>query len=111
MTDKVLSLVTCKRYVRNRDIWDLCWLKRQGAEFNIDWLKNKIQDYKIDNYNKDLTSMQARLPEIISGDAFLNEISRFIPVVAQEQTIKKEKYRIYLTNELQSILGQVKSCL
>lgn len=32
MADKLVSLVNTTGYVRHRDIWDLRWLKQQGAK-------------------------------------------------------------------------------
>ena len=37
MADKLVSLVNTQRYVRHRDIWDLRWLKQQGAAVNSEW--------------------------------------------------------------------------
>lgn len=76
MADKLVSLVNTQRYVRHRDVWDLRWLKQQGARVRTDWVRNKVADYFIDDYPQKLATMLERLPDIIKGDAFRNEMAR-----------------------------------
>jgi predicted nucleotidyltransferase component of viral defense system len=111
MADKILSLVACQKYTRNRDIWDLRWLVQQGAEINIDYINSKIEDYRVEAYPDKLQNMTDRLDEIIHGKAFLNEMSRFIPMDVQERTLKKDKFLDFLTHENIRILQTVKKML
>ena len=108
MTDKLVSLVNCRRYVRHRDIWDLRWLKQQGAQMNMTWLFNKLSDYGVVNYAGMLDTMWQDLPEIIHGDAFKAEMTRFIPVDVQQRTLAKDKFYDHLSNEIQGMLEVVK---
>ena len=111
ITDKLVSLVNCQRYIRNRDIWDIRWLKQQGGKVNIKWLANKINDYAIPDYLNRLDIRLQSLPEIIHGNAFINEMTRFIPQEVQQRTIAKEKFKDYLSNEIQGLLIDVKQKL
>lgn len=111
MADKVISLVNTHRYVRHRDIWDLRWLKQQGATLNSDWVKNKIQDYKITDYLTKLSEMRERLPEIIYGKPFQDEISRFIPMDVKERTLLKEGFYEFLVQETQALLDHTQQGL
>jgi len=54
MADKLVSLVNTTGYVRHRDIWDLRWLKQQGAQLKTQWVVDKISDYRVDNYPEKL---------------------------------------------------------
>ena len=108
MADKVVSLVNTTRYVRNRDIWDLRWLKQQGSSINIDWVRQKTLDYKIDDYLAKLENMNKRLPEIIQGQTFKDEMARFIPTDVQERTLLRDGFYEFLTNETQGLLKTVK---
>lgn len=108
MTDKLVSLVNCQRYVRHRDIWDLRWLKQQGAQMNMTWLSNKIRDYGIANYTERLDKMWQALPGIIHGHAFKFEMTRFIPMDVQQRTLAKEKFYDHLSNEIRGLLEIVK---
>lgn len=108
MADKLVSLVNTTRYVRNRDIWDLRWLKQQGSSINIDWIRQKTLDYKIDDYLAKLENMNKRLPEIIQGQTFKDEMARFIPTDVQERTLLRDGFYEFLTNETQGLLKAVK---
>ena len=109
MADKCISLVNNQKYVRHRDIWDLHWLRRQGATLNADFIRSKIRDYKADNYLDKLDDRVDHLEEIIHGKTFRDEMSRFIPMDIQERTLQKEKFLIYLTNEIKKLLSVVRS--
>ncbi len=111
MADKVVSLVNTTGYVRNRDIWDLRWLKQQGAELKVDWVVNKIRDYRIDDYQDKLVRMLKRLPGIIEGEVFQREILRFIPRDVAERTLNKPKFNQLLITEVSGLLQQVRVSL
>ncbi|GBU09136.1 nucleotidyltransferase [Gammaproteobacteria bacterium] len=111
MADKLVSLVNTRHYVRYRDIWDLRWLKQQGATLRIDWVNNKIIDYRIDDYPIKLSEMLVRLPSIIKSDAFRNEMTRFISQEVQERTLHKDKFYSFLTTEIVNMMQQVQSLL
>jgi hypothetical protein len=111
MADKLISLVGCQRYVRHRDIWDLRWLKQQGAKINEDYIAAKIKDYKESDYLSKLDSMIDKIDQIIRGKNFINELSRFIPMEAQERTLMKPKFLELLINENKTMLLQVKTFL
>ncbi len=106
--DKIISLVNTEKYIRHRDIWDLRWIKQQGAKLDIQLIKNKINDYKISNFGEKLDKMLGSLQSIIHGEAFKAQMSRFIPLDAQERTLNNEKFYDYLTEELTRLLSEVK---
>jgi predicted nucleotidyltransferase component of viral defense system len=108
MTDKLIALVSCQRYIRHRDIWDLRWLKQQGANVNADYILAKINDYKEKNYLQKLNLLLSRLDEIVHGGDFKTEMSRFIPMAIQSRTLQKEKFIEHLYHENKALLEQVK---
>lgn len=111
MADKLVSLVNTTGYVRNRDIWDLRWLKQQGATLRTDWVLRKINDYRIDDYADKLNRMLERLPGIIEGEAFKSELLRFIPLDVAERTLHKPKFMTFLAVEVSDLLKQVQIAL
>jgi predicted nucleotidyltransferase component of viral defense system len=99
MADKLVALVDCTAYVRHRDIWDLHWLKQQGATLNGEWVRNKLRDYGALDYDTKAEALILRLPEIIHGKEFRDQMSRFIPLEIQEGTLLKDKFLALLENE------------
>jgi predicted nucleotidyltransferase component of viral defense system len=110
MADKLISLVNTVRYVRHRDIWDLRWLKQQGATINMEFVKNKIADYQIVDYLEKLDRRIASLSSVITGKPFYDELSRFIPTPVRERTLDKEKFLQFLSAEIEDLLESVKAC-
>lgn len=111
MADKIVSLVACEKYIRHRDIWDLRWLKQQGATLNMNYITSKIKDYKVDLYKEKLKNRILQLDDITHSRAFLDEMSRFIPMNVQERTLKKDKFLDFLANENKILLQEVDDLL
>jgi len=111
MADKLISLANTERYVRNRDIWDLRWLKQKGAVVDLDLIDRKIEDYRIADYLDKLNAMLQRLPEIIYGESFKNEMLRFIPEDVQQRTLAKDKFYDFLVAEVGGLLQEVRTGL
>lgn len=111
MADKLISLVNTERYVRNRDIWDLRWLKQNSAVVDLKLVNKKIHDYRISDYPGKLEVMLERLPGIIHGETFRNEMMRFIPDDVRERTLEKDKFYDFLEVEVRGLLEEVRSSL
>lgn len=107
MADKIISLPATTRYVRHRDIWDLAWLQQQGATLNMDLVKNKVSDYKLEHFNKMLENFLDRLPGIVSSEAFIAEMKRFLPTDVFDRTLAQDKFQVYLQNTLAKLFKTV----
>jgi predicted nucleotidyltransferase component of viral defense system len=97
--DKLVSLVDCTSHVRHRDIWDLHWLRQQGATMDADLVRKKLSDYRSAQYPANARQLIERLPQIIRGKEFKDQMSRFIPADVQERTLLKDKFLTLLINE------------
>lgn len=104
MADKLVSLVNTTGYVRHRDIWDLRWLAQQGATLRVDWVRRKIQDYRIEGYEDRLQSMRDRLSDIVHGRPFHAELSRFIPQAVADRTLNRPDFLTVLTRDIVTLL-------
>lgn len=107
MADKIISLPATTRYVRHRDIWDLAWLQQQGATLKMDFVKNKVSDYKLKHFNTMLENLIDRLPDIVSSQAFIAEMKRFIPTDVFDRTLAQDKFQVYLQNTLAELFKTV----
>jgi predicted nucleotidyltransferase component of viral defense system len=99
MADKLVSLVNCTAYVRHRDIWDLHWLAQQGAKRNDVLLGHKLADYSVTDYETKAAQLSKRLPEIVRGKAFRDQMARFIPLDVQQRTLLKDKFLAVLERD------------
>ena len=111
MADKLVSLPACHRYVRHRDIWDLRWLKQQGARPDIALVARKIRDYGEADYLDKLRVTISRLDEIVRSTPFKQEMLRFIPQGIQERTLHRDGFDTFLANEVKSLLHRVEEAL
>ncbi|MCL5424719.1 MAG: nucleotidyl transferase AbiEii/AbiGii toxin family protein [Gammaproteobacteria bacterium] len=111
MADKLVSLVNTKKYVRHRDIWDLQWLKQQGATPNLDLLQRKLRDYSVEDYSTMARGMIERLPNMISGSAFHSEMTRFLPTDTLARTLDNPRFASFLSRELTAMLSSVVAAL
>lgn len=107
MADKLVSLVNTRRYVRHRDIWDLRWIKQNGARIRHDWVRAKITDYRITAFQSNLERLRQDLPGIVHGESFQSEMARFLPTEVQERTLKKEKFCDFLASEIGEMLAEI----
>ncbi len=113
MADKLIAFVNCQSdtHVRYRDIWDLHWLQQQGATLQMELIRKKIVDYKIENYLEKIEEMIKRLPGIIYGKEFRVQMSRFLPMDVQEKTLLKEKFYVFLENKMCLLLTNIRKGL
>ncbi|WP_199528800.1 nucleotidyl transferase AbiEii/AbiGii toxin family protein [Pseudoalteromonas sp. bablab_jr010] len=109
MADKIISLPATTKYVRHRDIWDLAWLQQQGAQLDIELVKNKVADYQLEQYQSMLSHLIDRLPELTTSPEFIGEMKRFLDTEVFDRTLGKEKFQLYLQNTLTELFKTVLS--
>ncbi|EIO1807482.1 nucleotidyl transferase AbiEii/AbiGii toxin family protein [Salmonella enterica] len=108
MADKLVSFPATTNRIRYRDMWDLIWLKQQGATINANLVSQKLKDYKIDAFEKSLQARIDSLPNIIIEDNFHNEMKRFIPSSVYETSLEKEGFSSFLLDSLKDLLNQLR---
>jgi len=106
LADKLVSLPSNTSYVRHRDIWDMHWLRQQGARLDRAMLLRKVQDYGIEDYPQLTARFIEQLPAIVHGKDFRDQMSRFIPRDVQERTLLKERFPELLERETAQSLGE-----
>lgn len=109
MADKLVAFPACTSHIRHRDIWDLRFLMRKGAQLDAGLVKLKIADYGIENFEELLDSAIGRLPEIIRSEAFAEEMSRFVPADARADTFGRGEWWFErLTPQITKIFGDLR---
>jgi predicted nucleotidyltransferase component of viral defense system len=100
LADKVIALAFRESRIKNRDLWDIAWLRQQGVELPVHLIPLKIDDHR---RTKDefRSLLQSRVGELGASEAlrkdFSNEMRRFLPAAVTAQTVEQETYWRYLT--------------
>jgi len=105
LADKLVSLPANTAYVRHRDIWDMHWLRQQGARLDAAMVARKVRDYGVDDYDRLTFQLVERLPDIVHGKEFRDQMSRFIPRDVQERTLSKDHFLALLERETAEALN------
>lgn len=89
LADKILAL-GCRKYIKYRDIWDIKWLLDKNTPINLDWINNKIFDYRASDFPIKLAQKLEELQENkeTHNNGFINEMSRFVKPVLFEKCKK-----------------------
>ena len=100
LADKVIALAFREGRIKNRDLWDIGWLRQQGVELPAQLIPIKIHDHgRTEEEFRSL--LQGRVGELKKSEAlrkdFMNEMRRFLPAAVISQTVEQEPYWRYLT--------------
>ncbi len=107
MADKLVSLVDCPR-LRHRDIWDLLWLHQQNTETAAELVRHKLVDYQVEHYATKVDQLIERLPDIIRGKEFKDQMARFLPQELQDRALRNENFLAVMQNEVTRLLKKAK---
>lgn len=111
MADKLLALAASQERVRHRDIWDLAWLRQRGADVRPDLVERKISDYGVPNFPALLDSLIAKVPSIIRGKPFREQMKRFLPEDRYQRSLGNPGSERYLTATIVELYRQLKDGL
>ena len=110
MADKLVSLAASER-MRHRDIWDLAWLRQQGAFIQPDLVESKIDDYSVSGYPDMVDNIIEKCPSIIDGELFQNQMRRFLPADIYERTLDQDRHREALSRSITGLYTELKQRL
>lgn len=101
LADKMIALAFRPNRLKNRDLWDIVWLKQQGIEMPYALIPVKIADHRRSTADfaaqiRTRTDCMAKEPAV--RKAFIFEMGRFLPSQAVVETLEKEDFWVYLTN-------------
>lgn len=112
--DKVLAFALRRGRIKNRDLWDLLWLKQQGIKPAFELLDKKLCDHQ--RSQDEFLTLAHERAGLLTTDAqvkkdFRHEMQRFLPVKIVESTINNEQFWDYLCSEIPSLIKQVERYL
>lgn len=104
LADKILAFALRPNRLKNRDLWDVVWLRQQGIQLPNYLVPIKIADHHrtIEEFRKRLVERRQQLagdPGLRSG--FQAEMERFLPPDAISETVIKTEFWDYLVAEIE----------
>jgi len=103
LADKLIAFAMRPNRVKNRDLWDIVWLRNQAVPVSVNMLKQKLSDRNIRESAFE-ERYRDRLKDIAAGQRdFLREMRRFLPPQAFTADFTGALWWEYLLG----LLGQV----
>jgi predicted nucleotidyltransferase component of viral defense system len=100
LADKLVAFELRSNRIKNRDVWDIGWLKQQNVTLplNLIWLKIADRHWT----PKDFRAALTQRVQLLREDAgtyrdFIRELERFLPPRVVSETVKKDGFWAYLT--------------
>jgi len=99
--DKMVAFALRPNRVKNRDLWDIGWLKQQNITLPLKLIPKKVTDHwrTVEEFLVLLEKRMQQLgdePEI--RERFIQEMQRFLPPQVISRTVEKEEFWTYLTS-------------
>lgn len=97
--DKIIALALRANRIKNRDLWDIVWLRQQGIILPIHLISKKIQDRNIrtGRFLEILSQRQSFLEQDQTAHQdFVYEMKRFLPVKIVRETVLNPDFWSFL---------------
>lgn len=107
LADKIVAFPASVKNIRYRDIWDLAWLVQQDARLVPSLVEQKIGDYRIEGFEQLLGDAIVRLPALIAGKPFKDQMTRFIDAETISRTLDEPDFVAYLANTVGGLLNEM----
>ena len=105
LADKIIALAFRPNRIKNRDLWDIAWLKQQGIELPLALVPAKISDHR-HTVAEFRFQLKARLSALKADPSvrrdFVKEMQRFLAAATVRETVEQESYWEYLTELVRS---------
>lgn len=105
--DKILAFALRRGRIKNRDLWDMLWLKQQGISPALILLPNKLQDHNTAKeifIQKTQERVQLLMAEPQAKTEFRQEMQRFLSIKIVEKTVNDDRFWDYLVSEVQELM-------
>ena len=114
LSDKFIALALRPGRIKNRDLWDIVWLKQQGVALPMELLKQKVTDYR--QTVPTFLSLLMNRRDTLHGDevvqaSFVQEMKRFLPGRLVVETIENRSFWAYLADTITTECDKVSDVL
>lgn len=115
LADKIVALAFRPNRIRNRDLWDIVWLRQRGVELPVSLVPVKIADHRRPPAEF-VSRLIDRLADLKTNPAtrkaFVAEMQRFLPPRLADETFSHDDFWPYLVDlldeESRRVLAAVK---
>jgi predicted nucleotidyltransferase component of viral defense system len=101
LADKLIALALRPNRLKNRDLWDIGWLRQQNVELPLALIPKKIADHRCTpvRFLELLNRRKQKLREVeeLRND-FIREMTRFLPPRVITETVEQEPFWVWLTD-------------
>jgi len=101
LADKIIAFALRPNRLKNRDLWDIGWLKQQNIELPLTLVPGKVADRHC-RLSVFLELIEKRKRQLLEEDRvhkdFIHEMKRFLPPQVVTETIEKAQFWEYLTH-------------
>ena len=102
LLDKILAFALRPNRIKNRDLWDISWLKQQNIKLPIALVENKINDH-LSSKQKLISNLEQRCIELENNSSFKksfnHEMMRFLPYDITSETLTQPDFWLYVTSQ------------
>lgn len=98
LADKIVALALRPNRLKNRDIWDIGWLKQRTINLPVELLKKKLTDREVsaDTFGNALKSRRKLLASPETRNQFTQEMRRFLSPKIAAETVENSDFWNYL---------------
>jgi predicted nucleotidyltransferase component of viral defense system len=105
LADKLVAFALRRNRIKNRDLWDIGWLKQQNISLPIDLVWKKVADRRC--AAADFVNLLLKRTDLLLNDPqtqqdFVTEIKRFMPPKVVRDTVASDDFWTYLCSLVQA---------
>ncbi|MHC8383809.1 nucleotidyl transferase AbiEii/AbiGii toxin family protein [Pseudomonas sp. LB3P14] len=104
--DKIVAFALRPNRIKNRDLWDMVWLRQLGIRPQLDLIAKKLGDHHCeqDDFLRQFKERSAQLeadPKVVIE--FRKEMSRFLPGELVAQTVNEPAFWTFLVGHIRDL--------
>lgn len=101
LADKIVAFAFRPNRLKNRDLWDISWLKQQNVTLPAELVAKKIDDHG--RNVEEFVALTEQRGQLLRDDptyrkSFVEEMRRFLPPRVALATVEKEAFFVYLND-------------
>lgn len=112
--DKVVAFALRPDRIKNRDLWDLVWLRQQGITPQLELIAKKLADHHCEQ-NEFLALFKGRSTQLDADPKavieFRKEMNRFLPAELVAHTVNEPAFWAFLVGHIRDLYTATEKAL